>query len=177
MKKKIISLYGLSLAVLLSAVLLTNCKKDTPAPEPEPTPAPTPPPPPTNTEKLTGKNFKLTALTVNPGLNVSGTVITDLYTNLMEACEKDNLLSFTADGKYKEDEAGSKCDPTDPQVVTGTWSFNSTESIVTLKADGATLADNLNIVTNDGTTLKFTSEATDPNTSIKYVFTYTYTKQ
>jgi hypothetical protein len=164
---KILSTAGFSF-LLLSSVLLTNCKKD--EKEPEPTPAPVVL---TNTQKLTGKNFKMTALTVNPGINIGFAVLTDLYAQF-EACDKDDLLTFNTNGTYADDEGGSKCDPADPQTTTGTWVWSTNETVLTITETGST-PSSITIVTNDGTTLKGTySEVID---SITYVFTVTYTKQ
>jgi len=166
---KILTTAGFSF-LLLGSVLLTNCKKDEKDPEPTPAPAPVVL---TNTQKLTGKNFKLTALTVNPGIDIGIAVITDIYAQL-EACSKDDIMTFNTNGTFTDDEGGSKCDPADPQTTTGTWVWNTNETVLTITETGST-PTSITIVTNDGTTLKGTM--TEVDAGVTYVYTITYTKQ
>lgn len=164
---KIIATAGLSFLLLCSG-LLTNCKKDaTSDPEPEPVPL-------TNTQKLTGKNFKLVAMTINPGINTGTVTITDWYSQ-MDACEKDDLITFNSNGTYTQDEGVSKCNAADPQTTTGTWVWNSTETIITMTETGSTTPSSSNVLTNDGTNLKITSTENIGGTN--YVITMTFVKQ
>lgn len=157
-------------SLLVGTVIFTNCKKDEKDPEPTPAPAPAL----TNTQKLTGKNFKLTASTVDPAYNNGTTLVTNWY-NQLEACVKDDLLNFNANGTFTSDEGASKCDSDDPQTTSGTWLWSTDEKILTVKVSGQTTGTSLNVVQNDGTTLKVTYEYEEDNT--KYTFTDTYTKQ
>ncbi len=154
--------------LLIGSVLLTSCKKDEDEPAPEPAPIPL-----TNTQKLTGKNFKLTAMTVNPGINLGTVVITDIYAQI-PSCAQDDLMNFNSNGTYTDDEAASKCDPADPQTTTGTWVWNTNETVLTITETGSS-PTSLTVITNDGTTLKGTMSEVDNGTT--YVYTITYTKQ
>jgi len=153
--------------IFSSMIIVTSCKKDKKDPDPEPTPAPAPVPE-TNTQKLTGKNFKLTALTVNPAFFG----ITDIYAQMSD-CDKDDIYRFEVGGVYKEDEGGTKCNSNDPQTVTGTWTWNTNETVLTTITGTDNIANT--IVINDGTTLKTTVTENDGTTN--YVFTSTYVKQ
>lgn len=145
--------------LLLAAIVLfslASCKKDNP----------------TKTELLTNKDWKLTAATVDPGLNVGGTVITDYYAQ-MSACEKDNLLRFSAPNLVVVDEGATMCNTGDPQTQSGTWSFNSTETILTI-AFGSTVA-NCTVVKLEENTLAYS--ISELYNGINYTLTRTFTKQ
>lgn len=169
---KLLKISALCLVLAGSSLFLTNCKKDKKT-EDTSTPTPAPAPAPTNTEKLTGKNFKITAMTVNPGINVMGTTITDLYAQ-MDACTKDNIFNFKTNNTYTEDEGPTKCDPADPQTLSGAWVWNTDETVLTMTPQGDTPMS-LTVLTNDGTTLK--GKYTVVDSGITYEYTITWSKQ
>lgn len=87
--------------------------------------------PKSKTELLTSAPWKATAATVAPPVEVApGIFISDFYA-FMEACEKDNLIIFKADGTGMDDEGATKCDDNDPQIEDFTWSFNANETTIT----------------------------------------------
>lgn len=108
---------------------------------------------PTKTELLTAKGWKITGATANG---------VDAFANY-DACERDNTLTFKTNFTAITDEGATKCDPTDPQTITETWSFASNEAKVILGGVEATL------LTLNSTTLKI--ELT--NGSEKYTITHT----
>ena len=110
----------------------------------------------------------MTAFTVDPA--IFG--VTDLYAQF-DDCSKDDLIRFDAPNIYKEDEGATKCDPMDNQTTTGSWTWNTTETILTITT--GTDVTSYNVVTNDGTNLKVTSKESDG--TINYVFTSTFIKQ
>ena len=59
-------------------------------------------------------------LTYSVGTTPSGTY--DDFAN-MDACDKDDKYIFNTDGTWVVDEGGSKCDPTDPQSTSGTYTI------------------------------------------------------
>ena len=109
----------LSVTIAFLALLsLTACKKDGSSSN--------------STKKdLISRNWKITALTGTfPPLPTI-----DLYAQ-MSACEKDNILKISSNGTYVFDEGATKCVSTDPQIIeSGNWSFNSTETKVTIGSD------------------------------------------
>jgi hypothetical protein len=157
---------------LTSTILLTNCKKEEKEPEPTPAPAPAPAPAQTNTQKITGKAWKMTAMTVDPGMPSNGTIVTDLFPQV-DACDKDDLTTLKADGTFTEDQGSHKCVATDPQVSSGTWVWNSNETIITMTQGG--VSSNIEIVSNDGSTLKY--KFTETYGGLNYVVTVTAQKQ
>lgn len=89
------------------------------------------------TDILTGSSWKITAMTVNPGIEdpLTQTTITDFYNSIYyPSCAKDNFMTFNEDGTSVSDEGSTKCTATDPQTSTGTWAFNSDETQITFEA-------------------------------------------
>jgi hypothetical protein len=84
------------------------------------------------TELLTTRNWKITALTVNPAFSpgIAQPAVSDWYAQ-MQDCEKDNLRTYKVDGSYTIDEGATKCNTNDPQTKSGTWVFNPDKTILT----------------------------------------------
>jgi hypothetical protein len=116
-----------TLVVMLGAVALfstTSCNKDDDAT-------------PDKVKILTGGQWQLTAMTADPAIDWFGTPVTNVYAQL-PACIKDDLTIFKTDGKVNFDEGPSKCQPNDPQTTTGTWTFNTTQTVLSVTQDGET---------------------------------------
>ncbi len=102
-----------ALAALVALTLMvSSCKKD------KDNPTPSTPAPQTKTQILTSHSWIAKSMVSN---NV------DFYP-FMPACEKDNFLTFKANGTSTYDEGALKCDPSDPQVENGTWKFIANET-------------------------------------------------
>ncbi len=112
-----------------SSVVFTSCKKDDD---------------PTKKEMLVGKNWVMTALTIDPALPVIGS---NIY-NQIDACTKDDITKFTADGKATFDEGATKCNVSDPQTTTGTWALNTTETVLSITDDGSTTSVTLKSISS-----------------------------
>jgi hypothetical protein len=89
---------------------------------------------------LTSRTWKTTAATIDPALDFNGDEITDLYNDFYDNCVNDNTYSFTTNGIIVIDEAGSKCEATDPQTNSGTWSFNGDKTVLTISVGTSTTA-------------------------------------
>lgn len=64
----------------------------------------------------------------------------DVWATDYDACEKDDITTFNADGTYKIDEGATKCDPDDPQISqSGIWKFTSGETKIELDGFEATI--------------------------------------
>lgn len=162
MKNSIKSI-GLSFAMFFSLVscmsmLTVSCKKDSPAPAP------------TKTQLLTGKNWKVTALTVDPArpYTAFGPDVTDWYSQ-MESCQQDNLYKFNTDGTAIKDEGPTKCDVDDPQTISGTWVFNTDQTIVTETFNSVSIS--YTIVELTSTKLKATYVDASGGTNYTYTIT------
>ena len=134
----------ITLATLVVGLIMVSCTKKSNSPTPTPTE--------TKTQLLTGKNWKITAHTFNPGFDLMGYLITDFYAyNIASggACSLDNIYNFYTDGTSTVNEGATLCDPQDPQLVdAGIWSFQNSET--TLIQGGIAYT----IVTLNSTTLK-----------------------
>jgi hypothetical protein len=101
------------------------------------------PPPPTKTQRLTAKQWRLTAQTINPGIQLEpgGPTITDLLVTYLP-CQLDDFVKFNTNGTYSAEEGPTKCDPNDPQVIeTGTWIWNADETRIIITPAGGSTAD------------------------------------
>ena len=109
MKNQITTLLTGLFTVLL---VLASCKKDdNPAPK-------------TKTDLIATATWKFSAATVG-GSDVSA---------FLQACQKDNILTFAAAGSGTVDEGPVKCNMSDPQTNPFTWSFASSETILNVSA-------------------------------------------
>jgi hypothetical protein len=97
------------LLVLLSTnfIIFSSCNKDD-----------NPPAPKTKTQLLTQGTWKYKSATVG------GTPYT------IQACQQDNIYTFSAAGGGGIDEGASKCNATDPQTNSFTWNFQSGETLL-----------------------------------------------
>jgi hypothetical protein len=83
---------------------------------------------PSKTDLLCGKYWKMESLTAK-----AGTLSIDML-NTIDACDRDDIMKFNNNGTYVTD-TKMKCDISEPQSTTGTWSFNSDETILTQDQD------------------------------------------
>lgn len=124
MKKQFALLFA-CLGFLLFVVPACQKEDETPAPK-------------TKTELLTQGNWKFSSALV-------GT--TDVSSQL-QACQKDNIMSFLTAGTGTVDEGPTKCNAGDPQTYPFTWSFQSGETVLQMSAPIFTGGSNSsNIVT------------------------------
>lgn len=154
--RRITSLLMIGLLVLVAF----SCKKDSES----------------KTDKLTGKWWINTAMTIDPAINIGGTPITDLW-GQVPACSKDDIQKFESNGVYTFDEGTTKCSTNDPQTTTGTWSFNSDETVVSVTTTGAngTETYSYTIVSLDSDKLvaKFSEVADYGSGPLTYTYTVT----
>lgn len=122
------ALLSLSFSLLL---ILSACKDDDD-------------PKASKTELLTAKSWKMTKV---KAMGVEGEP---------DACDKDDTYTYNTDKSYKQDEGATKCDSDDPQTLTGTWSFNSSETIITstVVESGISISYDQEIIELSSSTLK-----------------------
>ena len=165
--KKIIKKIGWVSLILLLAV--SACKKD------EETPAE---PQKSTKDYLTAGYWKTTAMTIDPGINIGGTVITDFFAQMLP-CTKDDLTRFETNGKITDDEGATKCDPNDPQTTTdGNWVLAADNKSVTISYPGedpiTVVFSTINATTLSGTYTVIEDFGSGPLT---YAFTVTMALQ
>ncbi len=56
----------------------------------------------------------------------------------LEACMTDNVFKFEVDDDYTFDEGLAKCDPDDPQTMSGEWTLTPTGDDLVITVDGTT---------------------------------------
>lgn len=122
--------------------------------------------------------WKLTAHTVTPAvdLNMDGVMVTDIL-NAEGACAKDNITTFKAGGTWTEDDGAAKCDPTDPQTVSGTWTQNAAKDSLEVKVTGFPFPLDYKVQEVTATSLKLVIVSEDWGDDGPYTETWTYTRQ
>jgi hypothetical protein len=105
MKKQVFTFAGLFVAV---ALMVTACSKDSVTVK-------------TKTELITTGTWKFKGATAN-GADISN------QNPPFSACNKDNILSFSANGSGNVNEGATKCNAGDPTDTPFTWSFLSNET-------------------------------------------------
>ncbi len=96
----------------------------------------------TKMDLITAHSWVTTAVTIDPSMPIvdNGNIIgyiTDLWAQTPD-CLKDDFRTYKSDLTVVSDEGANKCNPSDPQNTTGTWLFNSDQTIVTETIDGST---------------------------------------
>ncbi|MES2732338.1 MAG: hypothetical protein V4714_11330 [Bacteroidota bacterium] len=161
--------------ILLLLVLVTafgSCKKNDPAP-------------PTKTELLTAKTWKITASTVNPVVtyytvptpgDTTYYDVTDFFnfnTKLGYACSNDNIIKFSkSPNSFIREEGATLCTPGKSVLETGTWTFNTDETVLALTVPSYS-PDNYTITKLDATSLVLTQTITQSGKVYTFVDTYT----
>lgn len=163
MQKSIPRAKMLIILAMSMTVVFSSCKKDKDEV------------PKSKTDLLTISKWKMTARTVTPEVpfyddegNSLG-MTNDLFAQ-MYACEKDNSYKFNKDFTIIIDEEAVKCMDSRPQTHTGSWSFKSNESGITVSAYGD--HDDYTIAELTETTLKL--QYTYSGDSKTYTVTQTY---
>jgi hypothetical protein len=129
---------------------------------------------PSKKDLISGKNWMLISETVSPAINFNGILITDLYAQL-DDCTKDDISKFNANGTYTFEEGATKCDVNDPQVFdSGTWVFNSDQTILVLTSpsNGTINAEIIEL-----TSSKIVTSQQSTIDGINYTVTDTYQKK
>jgi hypothetical protein len=168
MKRKITS------ALLLFALALTfiGCKKDE---DKQDSGGSTPTPTASKTELLIDKNWKLTAWTIDPAADFGNGLTNDLYSSVIEPCEEDDFIKFSADYTMIEDGGTDLCYPDAPQTYPSTWAWSSNQTVLSIGE-----FDVFDLVELTATTLKVKKVISDSDMNgnpITITKIKTYTKQ
>jgi hypothetical protein len=150
---------------------MISCKKMKPVSLNDPTNIPAPVPAPDTKTFLMTNTWKITGITVSPAYN--GT--TDIYGGL-EYCEKDDQYHFNANDILVMNEI-TKCDPSDADTTTGTWTYNDSSKILRLiyAYPGASYDLEFLVIEVAGNYFRSKLGFTENGTS--YYWTYTFQKQ
>ena len=109
---------ALSFVVLASVLVFGSCQKDDSTNNS----------PKTKTELITSSSWKFNDAKIDTDNNGTGDLA--LPAGFIEACQKDNVITFSTGGKGTVDEGPTKCDAADPQSIPFTWSFTSNETMI-----------------------------------------------
>lgn len=77
----------------------------------------------------------------------------DVYGTVVRACIIDNIYTFSNTNILTVNEGLTKCNPTDPQTITGTYSINSSQTLLSATNNGDTEVDSILILNT--TTFKY----------------------
>jgi hypothetical protein len=120
-------------------------------------------------ENLIGK-WMMTAMTISPAQNG----VTDQFGS-MDACGKDDLTIFNADGTITNDEGVIKCNASDPQTANGgTWVLSADGKTLTITSPGQAPFV-VTIVTLSSTS--FVGTQTMVDSGVTYTYTITLVKK
>lgn len=108
------------LSVLFIGLVLAGCKKD----KNDDDTTPTPPAPKTKTELISTGSWKFSKAMFGT-INVSAAI---------QACQKDNIMTFQSSGNGTIDEGAAKCNAGDSQTNPFTWNFTTSESVLHVSA-------------------------------------------
>ena len=125
MIKKIFTI-TLFMTAFIVCLIIASCKKDNAD----------------NSNSIVGK-WKMTGY-IHNGIDVYGTAV--------PSCIIDNIITFSNTNSVTVDEGLTRCNPTDPQILTGTYSININQTQIALTHNGSTETDS--ILTLNSTTLK-----------------------
>ena len=116
----------------------------------------------------------MTSFTSDPAISYSGTSITNIYAQL-PTTTKDDIFSFTNDGKYNFEEGATKANNNDPQIYqTGTWSLSSDEKFIIIVDSSDGSSENYKIIQLTGSSLQWSVDYTDSTSGLTYTFTQTF---
>jgi len=124
MKRKITS----ALLLFVLAITFIGCKKEE---DKQDGGSSTPTPTASKTELLIGKNWKLTAWTVDPAQEIDAVLTNDLYSTV-QPCDVDNFIRFSADNTMITDQGTDFCNPDAPQTIQSNWGWKSNETVLTI---------------------------------------------
>jgi hypothetical protein len=114
MKKRILQP---ALLILVAGITFSACKKDGDEEKAK-----------TNTEKLTLAAWKYDKAELDVDKNGTGDL--PIPASAIDACEKDNLITFKANNTGTIDEGPTKCNSSDPQSLPFTWAFKTNETVI-----------------------------------------------
>lgn len=105
----------------------------------------------------TGATVSIVGDWIQTGSAING--VSDWETD-WDDCEKDNIISFLANGTFSVSEGPTKCDPNDPDVTDiGTWSLSADNKILTVNGF------DIEVTLSSSTLLFEDSDGTDTFTS------------
>lgn len=122
------------------------------------------------TALLSSAPWKISAHTISPALDLDGdgqADDTDIFATY-EACDRDDLTSFSSNGTGVFSEGPTKCDPGDPSSFNFTWEWKNNETVLSISGDDRKLAE------LSASTLKLSMAYEDGGTIYTETLTFTH---
>ncbi len=108
-----------ALFILMNVVLFTSCEKSNGDDDNNEK---------TKTELISASVWKYDNAKID--LDNNGTGDMAVPDGVIELCQTDNTLTFSANGSGTMDEGATKCNAGDPQTSAFTWTFTSSETVI-----------------------------------------------
>lgn len=143
-----------SIAALASLTIWTACKKSSSSSDNT-----------SRTTLITEASWKFDSAGVDQ--NKDG--IIDVLDTTLLSCQKDNTYTFNKDSTGVMDEGATKCNSTDPQTTSFTWSFIGTGQSVIKSDANPLLANGINIFSMTSTKMVLYKDTTVFGFNIWYV--------
>lgn len=110
-------------------------------------------------EFITSTSWKIDTI----GLDTDGNNEIDAEIPPLNACEKDNILTFSSDSTGNYGEGASKCDVSDPDNTPFTWTFKANATVINIDGDlNELLTGDINVITLNETSLKLSKPVSIP---------------
>ncbi len=119
-----------------------------------------------------GKKWKISSMLLT--YKAGGQTFTEdlMDDDYMDDCDKDDVLIFFSNKKLESRAGATKCNTSDPDLMgEGTWTFNSTETQITMIEDGRSQTYDIKELT--GNTLKGEQTATQDGVTGTLSITFT----
>jgi hypothetical protein len=128
---------------------------------------------------ITSGRWKLTAETIDPGITVGASTITNLYAqeDFVPSYTKDDVTIFSGAGTYQIEEGTLKKNVTDPAIKeTGTWTLSSDEKSMHIQPTGrpTSEATDLTLISVSSSEIKGTFPATITGSTTSYTVSVTF---
>ena len=81
----------------------------------------------------------------------------DIFPTAFSPCWIDNIITFASNNQLTSDEGPTKCDPADPQTLTGSYTFDANSKLLVVTYNGSTDTDYVRLL--NSTTLKIEQQS------------------
>jgi hypothetical protein len=149
----------IAIGIAASSLMFSACKKDEAKTDAKPS----------GSSIIVGKDWRLIGLTIS----VPGQPATDLYAQ-MDACDKDDLIEYLANGSLIDKAGATKCDPAEPDSQNGgTWALLNNDAQLRLINGDTTI---INVQELSANTMRGYTAESDPVSDLIYTTSFTFTK-
>lgn len=149
----------IAIGIAASSLMFSACKKDDAKTDAKPS----------GSSIIVGKDWRLIGLTIS----IPGQPATDLFAQ-MDACDKDDLIEYLANGSVTDKAGATKCDPAEPDSQNGgTWALLNNDTQLRLINGDTSI---YNIQELSANTMRGSMTELDPVSGVNYTTSFTFTK-